>query len=133
MAEVNIKGPEDYYKYFHVSGEGNIWLDGKGKRIPFDSPLNNHVDCKHPIELRNGKGTRSGLHPKDVPPQGVGASYSTTIDKNTPTFNTPLSPITETAVNMTSPNRFNSEGTIVKDISADPNIQPDLLRTAMNT
>ena len=63
MTEVNIKGPEDYHKYFHVSGEGNVWLDGKGKPIPLDSPLNNHVDCKHHIELWNGRSTMSGLHP----------------------------------------------------------------------
>ena len=40
MAEVNIKGPDNYHKYFHVLGEGNVWLDGKGKPIPLNSPLN---------------------------------------------------------------------------------------------
>ena len=105
----------------------------KGKPIPLDSLLNNHVDCKHPIELWNGKSTRSGLHSKDTPPQRGGASNSTTIDKNALAFNTSLSLITETAVNMPHPDGSNSEDTIVKDILADPNIYPDLLRTAMNT
>ena len=133
MAEVNIKGSEDYHKYSYVSGEGNILLDGKGKPIPIESPLKSHIDCKHPIELWNGRGTRSCLHSKYAPPQRGGASNSTTIDKNIPTFNTPLSPITRTAVNMLHPDGFNSEDTIVKDILADPNIHPGLLRTTMDT
>ena len=45
MAEVNIKRPKDYHKYFHVSGEGNLWLDGRGKPITLDSPLNKLQKC----------------------------------------------------------------------------------------
>ena len=95
--------------------------------------LNNHIDCKHPIELWNGRSTRSGLHSKDTPPQRGEASNSTTIDKNTPPFNTALGLITETVVNMPHPDWFNSEDIIVKDIVADPNIHPGLLGTTMNT
>ena len=75
----------------------------------------------------------SGLHTKDTPHQRGGASNSKTMDKTAPAFNTPLSSITEPAVNIPCPDRFNCVDTIVKDILADPNIHPDLLRTAMNT
>ena len=30
MVNIDIKGPEDYKLYFHLSSEGNVWLDGKG-------------------------------------------------------------------------------------------------------
>ena len=75
-------------------------LNGKGKPILLHLPLNNHGNCKQPIILWNSRITSSGLCPKDTPPQRGGGFNSTTIDKNTPTFNTPLSPITESAVNM---------------------------------
>ena len=56
MANIDIKGPEDYKLYFHTSREGNAWLDGKGKPIPLDqvSP----VDSISPIELWNSKCTK---------------------------------------------------------------------------
>ena len=60
MANIDIKGPEDYNLYFHTSMEGNVKLDGKGKPIPLDQPLVNHVDS-------------NSIHSKDTPPRKGGA------------------------------------------------------------
>ena len=71
MDNINIKGPEEYRLYFHTSMEGNVWLDGKGKPIPLDQPLVNHVDSISPQELWNSRCTRTSIHPKDTPKKGL--------------------------------------------------------------
>ena len=67
MAEVNIKGPEDYKLYFHTSREGNVSLDGKGKPIPLDQTIASHVDSFSPIELLKSRCTTKSIHPKNMP------------------------------------------------------------------
>ena len=73
MANIDIKGPEDYKLYFHTSMEGNVWLDGKGKPIPLDQPLVNQVDSISPTGFLNSRCTRKGIHPKDTPHRKGGA------------------------------------------------------------
>ena len=58
MANIDIRGPGDYKWYFHTSRGGNVWLEGKGKPIPLDQPLVNHVDSISPIEFWNSRCTR---------------------------------------------------------------------------
>ena len=67
MANLDIKGPEDYKLYFHTSMEGNVWLDGKGKPIPLDQPLVNQVDSISPTELWNSRCNRKSIHPQGHP------------------------------------------------------------------
>ena len=38
MANIDIKGPEEYILYIYTSREGNVWLDGKGKPFPLTNP-----------------------------------------------------------------------------------------------
>ena len=85
VANINIKGPEDYKFYVHTSREGNVWLDGKGEPIPLCQPLVNNVDSISPIDLWNSRCTRKSIHPKDTLPRKGGAYNSTTFDKDTPT------------------------------------------------
>ena len=92
MANIGIKGPKDYKLYFQTSREGNVWLDGNGKQTPFDQPLVSHVVSISPIELWNSRCSRKGIHPKDTTPRKGGAYSSTTFDKDTPHFNTSLTP-----------------------------------------
>ena len=113
--------------------EGNAWLDGKGKPIPLDQPLVNHVHSISPIELWNSRCARKNIHPKDTPPRKGGAYNSTIIDKDTTHFNTPLSPIIETTINIPQSYGLSLKDTIVQDIMADPNIKPYLLQAAINT
>ena len=133
MADIDIKEPEDYKFYFHTSREGNVWLDGKGKPIPLDQPLVNHVDSISPIELWNSRCTRKSIHPKDTVPRKAGAYNSTTVDKDIPHFNTPCYPIMETTIKMPLSDGLSSEDTIVQDIMADPNINQNLLQAVINT
>ena len=58
------------------------------------------------------------MHPKATPPRKGGAYNSITVDKDTPHFNTPLSPMTETTVNMPQSNGLSSD-TTVQDIMAN--------------
>ena len=67
MANIDIKGPEDYKFYFHISMEGSVWLDRNGKPIPLDLPLVNQVDSISPTEFWNSRCTRKNIHPKDAP------------------------------------------------------------------
>ena len=113
MANLNIKGPEDYKLYFHTSMEGNFWLDGKGKPIPLDQPLVNQEDSISPTELWNSRRTRKSIHPKNTSPRKGGAYNSTTVDRDTPHFNTPLSPIMETTINMPQSDVLSSGNKVV--------------------
>ena len=92
MAKIDIKGPEDYKLYFHTSREGNIWLDGKGKPIPLDQPLVNHVDSISPIELWNSRCTRKSIHPKDTPLQREGPTIVLQLIKTHLTLTPLLAP-----------------------------------------
>ena len=100
MANIDIKGPEDCKLYFHTSMEGHVCLDGNGKPIPLDQPFVNQVDFITPTELWNSRCTRKSIYPKDTPPRKGGAYNITTVDTDTPHFNTSLSPIMETSINM---------------------------------
>ena len=114
-------------------GEGNVWLEWKGKPIPLDQPLVNHVDSISPKALWNSRCIRRSIHHKDPPPRKGGTYNSTTDDKDTPHFNTPLALQMETTINMPLSDGINTEDTIVQDIMADPNINPNLLQAAINT
>ena len=132
MDNINIKGPEEYNLYFNTSREGNVWLDGKGKPIPLDQPLANQACTISPYDLWNARCTRTSIHPKDTPPRQGGAYNSTAVDKYTPNFNTPLSLIMETAINMPQSHGLSSGDNIVQNLRADPNISSNLLQTALN-
>ena len=80
--------------------EGNVWLDGKGKPMPLDQPLVNHVDSISSTELWNSRCTRKSIHSMDTPPKKGGAYNSTTVDTDIPQFHTPISLIMETTINM---------------------------------
>ena len=113
--------------------EGNFWVDGKDKPIPLDQPLVNQVDSTSPKELWNSRCTRKSIHPKDTPPRKGGAYNSTAVNKDTPNFNTSLSPIMETTINMPQSDGLSFEETIVQDLKADSNINSNSLQTAINT
>ena len=64
----------------------------------------------------------------------MGGSYnSTTVDKDTPHFNTPLNPIMETTIDMSQSDGLSPEDSIVQDIMDDTNINPNLLQATINT
>ena len=132
MANIDIKAPEDYKFYFHTSMEGNVWLGGKDEPIPLDQPLVSLVDSISPTELWNSRCTRKSIYPKDTPPRKGGAYNSTTVDTGTPHFNTPLSPIMETTMNMPQSDMLISGDKIVQHLRADPNIPSNLLQVAIN-
>ena len=111
--------------------EGNVWLDGKGKPIPLDQPLVNQVDSISPTEFWNSRCTRKSIHPKDTPPRKGGAYNSTTVGTDTPHFNTPLSPIMETSINMPQSDMLTSGNKVVQDLRADPKIPTNLLQAAI--
>ena len=92
MVNIDIRGPEDYKLYFHTSMEGNVWLDEKGKPIPPDQPLVNHVDSISPTEMWNSRCSRKSIHPKDTPPEKGAAYNSTTVDTDIPTSIPSLAP-----------------------------------------
>ena len=71
--------------------EGNAWLDGKGKQIPLEQPLVNHVDSISLTEMWNSRCTRKGIHPKDTPLEREGPTIALQLI-DTPHFNTPLAP-----------------------------------------
>ena len=83
MANIDIKGPENYKLYFHTSREGNVWLDRKGKPIPLDQPLFSNLDSISPTEFWNSRCTRKSIQPEDTPLRKGGAYNSTTFDKDT--------------------------------------------------
>ena len=132
MDNINIKGPSECKLYFHTTMEGYVWLDGKGKPIPPDQPLVNQVYSISPKELWNSRFIRKRIHPKDTPPRKGGAYNSTAVDKDTPNFNTSCSPIVEITINMPQSDGLSFEDTIVQDLKADPNINQNLLKTAIN-
>ena len=68
MANIDIKEPEEYKLYFHTSREGNVGPDRKGKPIPLDQPLVNHVDSISSIELWNSRWTRKKHSPQGQSP-----------------------------------------------------------------
>ena len=105
---------------------------GRVNQSPLTKPLVSHVDSISPIELWYSRGTRKSIHSKDTPSRKSGAYNSTTVDKDTPHFNTPLAPYGD--YNQHAPIRWaSSEYTIVHDIMADLNINPNLLQIPINT
>ena len=89
MANIDIKGPEDYKFYIHTSMEGKVWLDGKGKPILLDQPLVNQVDFISPTELWNSRCTRESIHPKDTPPRKGGPTIALQLIQTLPTSTPP--------------------------------------------
>ena len=92
MANIDIKGPEDYKLYFDTSMKGKVWLDGKGKPIPLHHPLVNQVEFISPTELWNSRCIRKSIHPEDTLPRKGGTYNSTTVHTDTPTSTPPSAP-----------------------------------------
>ena len=100
MDSHNIKGPQDYHKFYHTSSEGQVWLDGKGNPIALSHTLGGHVEAIDLNDLWNLIQTRNKVHKHSIKVHGHGPSNSTTIDSNTPLMTTPASPIVEHQVEM---------------------------------
>ena len=49
----NIKGSQDYHKFYHTSSEGLVCLDGKGNPIPLSHMLGAHAEAIDPTDLWN--------------------------------------------------------------------------------
>ena len=81
MDSQNIKGPQDYHKYYHRSTEDLIWLDWRGNPILFLHTLCTHVEAINPIDSWSSIQTRNKVH--TVPAHRNGPSSSTAIDPNT--------------------------------------------------
>ena len=88
----NIKGPQDYHKFYHTSSEGLVWLDGRGNPIPLSHMLGAHVEAIDPNDLWNLIQTRNKVHKHNIPIHGHSPSNSTTIDSNTPLMTPPPVP-----------------------------------------
>ena len=90
----NIKGPQDYHKFYHTASEGLVWFDGRGNPVPLSHTLGAHeaIDLN---DLWNSIQTRNKVHKQNIPVHGHGPTNSTTIDSNTPLMTTPTSPIVE--------------------------------------
>ena len=114
MVKLDIKGPEDYKLHFNTLREGTVWLDGKGKPIPLDQLLVNHVVSISTKGLWSSRCSRKIIHLKDTPPRKEGAYNRTKVDKDTHYFTTPISPIKETTINMPQSDGHSSEDTIVQ-------------------
>ena len=70
--------------------------------------------------------------PRTLPLDREGPTIVLAVDKDTPNFNTPLSLIMETAINMPQSHGLSSGDRFVKDLRADPKIPSNLLQTAIN-
>ena len=93
MSHFNITCPEDYQKYFHVSEQGYVWLDGKNNPILLTQNLTKRINSIPPHTLWSGRHTRSGVHSKDTPPHKGGPYNSTGNNQAPPSLDTPTSPI----------------------------------------
>ena len=87
----NIKGPQDYHKFYHTSCKGLVWLDGKGNAIPLSHMVGAPVEAINPTELWNSILTRSKVHRQNIPILGQGPTNSTAIDPNAPLMTTSTS------------------------------------------
>ena len=121
----NIKGPQDYHKFYHTSSEGLVWLDGKGNQIPLSHMLGTHVEAIDPTDLWNLIQTRNKVHKHNFPVHGHGPTNSTTIDSNTPLMTTLPSPIMEHHVEVSQLEV--SSMVTVKNLLEDPQIQPSIM------
>ena len=101
MAHSLIKGPEDYKLFYHIDGEGNIWLDGKRNPISRDNPLTGtRVDSISPLEIWHGRNTSSKIHFTEAHTQRGGVINRTAVTHNLPPPTYPSAPSTnQTTVN----------------------------------
>ena len=76
----DIKGPQDYHKFYHTSSEGLVWLDGKGNPILLSHMLGAHVEANYLTDLWNLIQTRNKVHKQNIAVHGHGPTNSTTID-----------------------------------------------------
>ena len=63
-----MKGPQDYQRYYHMSTDGLVWLDGKGNPMPHSHTLGTHVEAIDPNDLWNSIQTRNKVHTVPAPP-----------------------------------------------------------------
>ena len=125
-----IKGPQDYHKFYHMSSEGLVWLDGKGNPIPLSHTLGAHVEAIDPTDLWNSIQTRNKVHKQNIPVHGHGPTNSTTVDSNTPLMTTPTSHIMEHHVEVSQ--LEGSSMVMVKELLEDPHIQPGMMQSALS-
>ena len=124
----NIKGPQDYHKFYHNSSEDLVWLDGKENPFPLSHTMGAHVEAIDPTELWNLIQTRSKIHRHNIPVLDHGPTNSTAIVPNTSLMTTPTSPIMDHHVEVNQP-----EGPsmmTVKDLLEDPHIQLGTMQSA---
>ena len=93
MDQMNILGPQDYLKFFHMSSEGLVWLDKKGNPIPLSQLLDMHIDTGDPSELWNSIQMRNRVHKQKFTDSGTGPTTSMTINLTVPILMTPTGPI----------------------------------------
>ena len=68
MADTDIKGPEDYLKYFHSTIGGKIMLDEKDQPIPISDPKpKKEGKTAWPLDIWNSKVLRSKMTSNDSP------------------------------------------------------------------
>ena len=126
----NIKGPQDYQKFYHTSSEGLVWINVWGIPIPLSHMLSAHVEAINLNDLWNLIQARNKVHKQNIPVHGHGPSNSTTIDSSTPLMTTPTSLIMGHHVEMSQ-----SEGSsmaTVKELLEDYQIQPSMMQSALN-
>ena len=115
MDSQNLKGPQDYHKFYHTSTEGLIWLDGRGNPIPISHTLGTHIEAVDQNDLWNSIWTRNKVHTHAVPAHRSGPSNSTTINSNTHPMITPTGPIMKHHVEMNQ-----SEGSTMEMVIGRP-------------
>ena len=124
----NIKGPQDYYKFYLTSSEGLVGLDGKGNLIPLSHMLGAHIKAIELTALWNLIQTINKVHKHNIPVHGHGPSNSPAID--TSLMTTPTSPIMEHHVEMGQPE--GSSMVTVKELLEDPKIQLSMIQSAFS-
>ena len=99
-------------------------------------PLTNPWSIRHVPLAHMNCGMAGALEqasiPRTLPLDRERAYNSTAVDKDTPNFNTPFSPIMETASNMPQLHGLSSGDKFVQDLRADPKIPLNQHQTAIN-
>ena len=80
--------PDDYKTFYHMSPEGEIWLDAKNRPIPLTLPLTGHIQSMDPHAYWQSRVTRSGPHSLEAPPIRGGVVNSTSVHTEQPPTHT---------------------------------------------
>ena len=124
-----VHGPEDYKLYYHMSPEGNIWLDAKNNPIPLNSQLVGHIESIDPHTYWQSRATQTSIHSSVTPPQRGRAVNSTAVTQQPPQHTSPTSPTHFESVNI--PQGIDtSENTVLCDAMND---NPGLMNKIFNS